>query len=342
VKILIASFHTMPGISGGWTTPLDLLGPDHEVTYVVSRGRPGRYRLEGVEVNCAQLKLPMVTRPGRLAGYASRWNLLAFRHVLRQIAASRRFDCLVCLETVSAICAQKVGLRYVLRLHDYPDAAQYERAKKNAVLVTSVDPSVPGARYLPHAIDVSRYHYNDFAVARSAVLVAALDPATAPLTFVRAVAQSNVPGTIYGDGSMRPAVARACRETTGKVTYAGPVQRLALDSIYQRHEIGIACINRARNPYIMKISDYQACGLYPVVQQGTHLSLDRPDLCRVFRTEDELTEQINWVHEHWSALGPIRLANRAYVEKHYDVAEPRRLFYGWLSELKGQGRLSPC
>lgn len=341
MRVLVATMYTIPGRSGGWTTPLDLLGTDNEATYAVCRGRPGRYCLEGVEVLSPFVKLPPVFRPPIVARFVQKVNRWSYTQLLRKTVESREFDYLLCLEPWSAVCAQSLGYRYVLRFHDHPqDSALTRRALSNAFLVTSVDPAMKGAHYVPHAIDLSRYTYNDFPDARSAVLVAALDPATSPCTFVRGVGHSELPGVIYGDGSLRGDVRKACNKTGDRVRYAGPVTRLELNGIYAKHQVGVACINRKRNPYIMKISEYQACGLFPVVQKGTHLSLDAPELCRVFESEEELTEQVNRVRREWKTLGSLRRANRAYVEEHYDVRKARRIYSELLGRAESEKGLS--
>ena len=48
MRILVATTHTIPAYSGGWTTPLDLFGDEHSAMYVVRNYRYGSRMIEGV------------------------------------------------------------------------------------------------------------------------------------------------------------------------------------------------------------------------------------------------------------------------------------------------------
>lgn len=335
MNILIATCYTLPGISGGWTTPVDLLARDHALTYLVARGQPGRYELEGIRVVCPLIRLPRIERGRILPRIASAVNTRSFTTRLRMLAKQGDFDLLLCLDTLAAHCAQQAGLRYILRIHDTPPVNDfYSRVVANAIAITSVDPTVRGATYLPHGVDFDRFTFREHASARSAVLVATLNSVTDPLLFVKGIERSCLPGTVYGDGYMRSTVKRACDQTRGKVVYAGPVRRLELNERYGHHQVGIACLNRDHNPYVMKITEYQACGIYPVVQPKTHVATEAPQLCAVFEDADGLARAVDSVVERWSSLRESREQARAWADERYGIDKPRAIFSELLERLR--------
>ena len=119
MRILIASFWGIPGRSGAWSTPIDLLGRDHKLTYVMHRGKPGYYYLEGVEVFGPNMRMPWPGN-GRLNEVVERVNARLYQRRLKDVVARGGYDCLFCIDLIAARCAQRLGYKYVLRLHDYP------------------------------------------------------------------------------------------------------------------------------------------------------------------------------------------------------------------------------
>lgn len=340
MRILIASFWGIPGRSGAWSTPIDLLGRDHKLTYVMHRGKPGYYYLEGVEVFGPNMRMPWPGN-GRLNEVVERVNARLYQRRLKDVVARGGYDCLFCIDLIAARCAQRLGYKYVLRLHDYPaQVGLYEHVRKNASLVTSGDPEQKDAYYIPHGVNLHRLSFRDHARAQSVMLVATLNRATRPMLFVEGVMNSRLCGYIYGEGVLKNDVIRECRKTDGKVSYKGPVNRLQLDEVYGRHQIGVACLNRKANLYVMKVSEYLACGLHPVVQDTTMQARTVPHLVTSFCDSHDLGRKIDWVVENWEMLGPVRRAGRQYVEEHYDTNRIKRGFLVLLEEMESRGELS--
>ncbi|MEA3267319.1 MAG: hypothetical protein U9P42_10320, partial [Candidatus Fermentibacteria bacterium] len=49
MRILVATTHTIPAYSGGWTTTLDLFGDEHQAMYVIRNHRRGAAIIEGIK-----------------------------------------------------------------------------------------------------------------------------------------------------------------------------------------------------------------------------------------------------------------------------------------------------
>jgi hypothetical protein len=331
VRILVATYYTIPGISGGWTTPLDLLQCDHDVAYAVNTVASGSYVLEGVPVYGSPAMSRMQADWPILNRLRVSLQPRSYKNHLKRSYRRHRADFVLCLDEISGITCRDAGIPFALRFHSppsllpQPERLELQRAALFTTCVCGVE--IPGAIPVPHGIDLSRFTFTEHEKAERVVMVATLVDVELPDLFIEGVRLSSLEGVIVGDGPLRPEVERLCSESRGKVEYMKPVMRLDLPRFLSQFQIGAACCRKIADPvYQMKITEYQGAGIFPLVMPWVHLNRREPDLTRIFTSARELAEQIDWLASHWSETVETRHRNREFAIRHYDITEIRRLF----------------
>jgi hypothetical protein len=331
MRILVATYHTMPGYSGGWTTPLDLLTPEHEVAYAVRRGRFGDYSLEGIRVFGNRPRLPFREGPRGMQRVTRRLNETLFGLHVRSAFSRHAARFVLCLDVTSASRCLLLGLPYAIRFHVQPTSSpeeQIRRLVEGALFTTGCEGvSIPGVPLLQHGEDLSRFHYVEHAEARSVLLLATLVDTEMPRTFVEGVARSGLEGAVAGDGPLRQSLEKLCSGTGGRVRVVPPVLRNDLPELMSRFQIGVACCERiGSRVFQMKVTEYQASGLYPLVSPWTHVAVDAPELVRTFETAGELAGLIDETASRWASTLDARRRNREYAFSRYGILQPKRQF----------------
>ena len=346
MRILIASHDTIPGYSGGWTTPLDLLQDEHEIAYAVKRGRAGHYVLEGVPVYSVETGLR----------FAGNWPVLnrvrialashPFRNIIAKAFESHKADFVLCLNVYSAIECLALNLPYALRFHGAPSRTPPGVLRKlldNALFVTLCQGvEIPGENFetLMHFIDLTRFDYVEHPKAEKVLMLSTLNPLRQPELFIEGVMQSKLSGTIIGDGILRRKVEKLCKETNGKVTYHSPVPRLDLPEFLNQFQIGVACFQKVPLIYQMRVNEYMASGLYPLVMPWTHLAAEAPDITQTFESPEELAERIDFLADNWEETLDSRRKAREFVLENYDVSTPKTRMREILEETFGESNNS--
>jgi len=336
MRILIATYHTVPGCSGGWTTPLELLEHDHDVMYAVARGREGDYMLEGIPVRglAGFFRPPF---PKGIAGKAvRRLSEFFFGSLIENCFRDHGADFILCLDILSARQCISRGLPYGLRIHTQPTTTPPEELKRllDGSLFATICPSVKidGVEVLPHTEDLSRFRYIEHGEARQVLLLSSLDEAWNPMLFARGLMMSSMSGTIAGEGPLRDQVEDLCLSSGGKLNYHPPVLRKELPSFLGGFQIGVACHVEVENIYQMKVHEYQASGIFPIVTPWTHLASEAPHLTLTFRTPEELAARIDHVAGNWDSTLDIRRMGREYALNHYGIQQARERFATILRE----------
>jgi glycosyltransferase involved in cell wall biosynthesis len=330
LRILVATFGTLPGYSGGWTTPLDLLQPEHDVAYVSWQGRPGRYVLEGVPVRSPSISLRFQQGWPFLNRIRYRLRDMEMRRLIRSGIGEHRADFVLCLDELAASICRKAGFPYAVRFHSQPRNMPMERIQelRRSALFSTRCPGVeiPGCEILPHNVDLSRFPWVDHPRPERALLVSSLDWVHIPEVFIRGVAMSRMKGSVVGDGPLRAEVERMCAETSGRVVYSAPRTRLELPGLLAGFQVGVATCVEFPWVFQMKVNEYLAAGLYALVMPWTHLAKEAPLLTGTFTTADELAERLEWLSDHWGETLETRTAGRAWMMEHYSIDEPRERF----------------
>lgn len=339
MRILVVTRGTMPGHSGGWTTPLDLLQPDHEVAYVTTRGPSGDYVLEDVPVFAISRRLRFDRDWPTLNRIRIRLMEREFHRKLKHAWDVFGPDFALCLDEYCAGVCLDIGLPYAVRLHSRPTehtGRDLERILQRA-LFTTICPSVnvPGYEVLNHAVDLERFEFTEHASVERVIMVSTLNLMRVPELFVEGVAMSGLKGAIVGDGENREAVIAACCRTGGRVEYIPPVTRRGLPELLSGFQVGVACHRKVDIIYQMKVNEYMASGIYPLVMPWTHLATEAPDLTMTFETPEELAERIDWLAANWDETLAARRKGREFVLAHYDIREPRKRFSVILEETFG-------
>lgn len=336
MRILIATYHTLPGYSGGWTTPLELLADEHEVMYAAARGKAGDYVLEDIPVSGlgSSMRPPF---PHGLAGtLLRRFSELAFGALIKRCFRRHSADFILCLDMLSARQCISRGLPYALRIHSHPSttpANEIRRLMESAIFATAgPSVSIDGMETLPHTENLNRFDYIEHSAAKRVVLVSSLDEVRNPLLFAEGVLMSSLKGTVVGDGPLRSSVEEVCRNSGGKLEYHEPVLRTDLPSLLNVFQIGVACHREVNSIYQMKVPEYQACGIFPLVMPWTHLALEAPDLTLTFRTPEELAMRIDCIAADWGATLEIRRRGRDYAMKNFHVKQAKDRFRNILRE----------
>lgn len=330
MKVLVATYHTIPGYSGGWTTPLDLLEKDYDVRYVVARGLEGYYEMENIPVYGLRRVFRNNPRPGLTGRLGRKLSETAFGLAIRREFRVFQPDFVLCLDILSARKCISLGIPYALRIHTQPittPLSEINRLLKGALFATlSPSVNVPGVEVLPHTENLDRFTYIEHPSAKEVVLVSSLDDIRRPMFFIEGVMKSSLKGTIVGDGPLRKEIEKACASSGGKIAYHEPVLRTELPDFLNRFQIGVACYRKVQEIYQMKVPEYQASGIFPLVMPWTHLALEAPELTGIFETPEELAALIDDTAKHWDDTLETRRKGRDFALKHYHVAQAKQRF----------------
>jgi len=338
-RILIASISTIPGYSGGWTTPLDLLEKDYDVFYLVAVGRKGHYSFEGISVTSAASGFILRGNWPVLNRLRIKLFDLSFLHSLKACHKRISPDLVLALDIPTALACIRLGIPYIMRFHSEPDTFSREiidRVVKLSIFSTTT-PSVcvPGAHEIPHNVNLRRFKYTEAVMVKKAILVSTLNPIRRPMLFVEGIMMSSLQGAVVGTGPLMEEVRRACKASGGKVEYIPPVPRLQLPDLLSHYQVGVATYSRVPEIYQMKVNGYLATGLMTVVMPWTHLALRAPELTTVAQTAEQLAEKLNWIHDNWEQTLPIRRAARDWVHQNYSLEAARQIFASLLKKHLG-------
>lgn len=208
MRILIASTHTIPAFSGGWTTPLDLLGNDHQAMYVIRNYPVVSRTIEGVRVAGVGVS-PIL---GKRWKHFEKYRVAAVKKLYRQ-ALLREFhnfkgDFVLCLDPEAGLMCQSTGLPFAMRFHTTvePGLGQERLSAllSDALFSTACQrTNVPGVEVLPHNQDLSRFRYSEHPAAERAILLTGLNPVREPELFIEGIMSSEkMKGDIVGAGPM--------------------------------------------------------------------------------------------------------------------------------------------
>lgn len=328
MRILVATTSTIPAYSGGWTTPLDLLGDEHEAMYLVRDFPPGESVVEGVPVAGIHARSIAGGCLDRLRqGVARR----LFRAKLGKYFRSFRADFVLCLDSDAGFQALYAGLPYALRFHaPEPSLPRYrlDRLLSGALFATASPLSgIPGVEVLPHNQDLSRFVFLEHAAAERAVLLTTINPFREPEVFIEGVMLSeHMRGDIVGTGEDTDRIDALCAKTGGRVRRLPPVPRLKVPELLRNYQVGVATVRKVPLHYQMKVNDYLASGLFALVRPWTHIATEAPGLVRTFATAEQLASQLDYLEANWADTLETRRAAHRWVHEHYSVEIPRRRF----------------
>lgn len=338
MRMLVISWYVVPGYSGGWTTVLDLLQPEHQVVFLVATGPCVTRTVEGVKVVGLGVLARMTSAWPALNRLREAISTAALRRAVSRVFSSEQADLALCLDELSGRAALAAGVPYALRLHSHPGILgpeEYEQVLSGALFATGSEENIPGTEFLPHGVDLDRFTYTEPDRAEGVIMPTSLVAAEGPELFVRGVARSGQRGVIVGQGPMRTRIARLCSETSGRVALLPPATRSELPGLLSSYQIGVACLQKGwRTTYQMKVTEYQAAGLFPLVQPWSELARVRPDLTRTFTDELELAAQIDWVAANWSSTLRTRRKNLEFARSTYHVARAKELFARFLERIR--------
>jgi hypothetical protein len=339
VRIIVATSYTIPAFSGGWTTPLDLLGSRHQAMYVVRNLRAGTRTIEGV-------KCVGAGSTGCLAGPWPRAN--RYRHAAVQwlfmAALKRSFhkfnaDLIICLDPDAGYVAMKSHLPYAMRFHSRLSESDrnplFDRLMKNAVFATCCpETHVPGVEVLAHNQDLSRFEFAESRSAKKAILLTSIDRIHEPELFIEGIMLSKtMRGDIVGAGSERERIAGICAKTGGRVRCLPPVPRLEVPGLLKNYQTGVATVLKVSPVvYQMKVNAYMASGLYTLAKPWTHIVHEAPDLVSSFVTAQDLAYRFDWLSENWMETLETRRKARDWIHKNYSMETPRKRFNQILKE----------
>ncbi len=338
MRILVASTATIPGYSGGWSTPLDLFGAEHMAMYVISSCPPGLRRMEGVPY----LGLGISGRRYR-SGLLERARDKAYRELVpRAVKLSFGWfgaDFILCLDEPAGFAAMKTGFPYAMRFHNRihpssdPDAVR--GLIEGALFATSCESTaVPGTVPIPHSEDLSRYRFAPACKPERALLLTVLDDDHRPEDFIRGIMGSRaMKGDIVGTGPIRERIRRMCRETGGRVRLLPPVPRLGLMELSGGYQVGVATLApRDRPVYQMKVVTYMAMGMHVVASRWSDSVNAASGLLHGYTTPEEMSAALDEIAEKWEGYESRRRAALDWVTENYSIEKPRRIFDGLLRE----------
>lgn len=333
MRILVATTYTIPGYSGGWTTPLDLFGSDHQAMYVVRNYPPVTRTIEGIRVAGA----------GGFAFLSRKWNRgerfrraflrRTFRWMLQRHFKAFRADFILCLDPAAGYDAMSTGLPYAMRFHSRVDGKSrgpdFRGLLRKALFnIACPNTDVPGTEVIPHNQDLTRFHYNEASRAERAILLTSIDDIHEPDLFIEGIMRSaKMRGDIVGTGPERKRISDACRRTGGRVRCLPPVPRLHVPELLSDYQVGIATVRQvAPVLYQMKVNAYMASGLMTLVKPWTHIAHEAPELVRTFITSEDLAEELDRLSDHWEDTLEIRRQARGWINESYSVLPARIRF----------------
>lgn len=347
VRILVVSSATIPGFSGGWSTPLDVFGDSHNPMYLISYCRPGLRRFEGVPylglgLSGRRFEHPFLERirckiERELVPLGIKW---CFRHF--------KADIVICLDELAGFAAMKTGLPFAMRFHSNtaPETGggQLERLLSRALFSTATNGiTIPGTVTLLHTEDISRYAFAPPTMPRKAILLCVLNEEHRPQDFIEGVmASRSMTGDIVGTGPLKDIVGKLCEETDGRVRLLPPMPRLRLGEISGRYQVGVATLApRESLVYQMKVATYMACGMHVIASKWTDTVHKVPHLLDVYTDPNDLARKLDLVQENWMSLEDRRRAALHWVKENYSIEIPRRVFNDLLEKhFSGSGSLS--
>ncbi len=328
MRILVATTSTIPAFSGGWTTPLDLFGNEHEAMYLIRDFPPGERTIEGIKVAGVLSGRPLSRPLDRFRDAAAR---RLFRVKLGKYFNTFRADFVLCLDSDAGFQALHAGVPYALRLHSPEPSLKGERLNRllsGALFATACPLTyIPGVEILPHNQDLSRFTYTEHPAAERAVLLTTINPFREPELFIEGVMLSkNMKGDIVGTGENTGRIDAMCNRTGGRVRRLPPVPRLEIPSLLGNYQVGVATVKKVPLHYQMKVNDYIASGLFTLAKPWTHIAVEAPELVRTFTTAQELASQMDYLQENWAETLEIRRAANRWVHENYSVEIPRKRF----------------
>jgi hypothetical protein len=333
MRILVATTFTIPAFSGGWTTPLDLFGNEHQSMYVVRNHKLGTRVVEGIKC----------VGTGAVGGFSRPWKISEkyrhafvqrlFRNALKQNFQSFKADFVLCLDPEAGFAAMHSGLPYAMRFHSQlsPEDRKppFDDLMRNALFAVSCpQTNVPDTIVVPHNQDLSRFTYRESPKAEKALLLTSIDSIHEPELFIEGVVLSKkMKGDIVGTGEDRKKIAKLCSRTSGKVRCLSPVPRLSVPELLGSYQIGVATVKKV-SPiiYQMKVNAYMASGLYTLAKPWTHIVSEAPDLVSSFVTAREMADCLDYLSENWSETLTARRKAREWINEHYSVEIPRKIF----------------
>jgi len=330
MRIIVATTYTIPAFSGGWTTPLDLFGDEHQAMYVVRNSPVGKRIIEGVE--CVGIG---ATAQAWKRGERYRHALIqrTFGIVLEKSFHSFKADFILCLDPLAGYAAMRSRLPYAMRFHSQLSQADrnppFSELMENALFAISCpETNIPETTVVPHNQDLSRFKYTESPQADRALLLTSIDAIHEPELFIEGVMLSkHISGDIVGTGEDRKQISKLCSQTRGRVRCLPPVPRLSVPELLGSYQIGVATVKRVSPViYQMKVNAYMAAGLYTLAKPWTHIVSEAPELVGTFTTAQDLADQLDFLNENWMETLKTRREARAWINTNYSVDIPRKLF----------------
>jgi len=346
MRIVVATTYTIPAFSGGWTTPLDLFGLDHQAMYVI-RNYPAVTRtIEGIKV-VGTASLPFLGRPWpHLDRFRHRAQQKLFRKELERQFRAFRGNFILCLDPEAGYAAMESGLPYAMRFHSQvlknAEGPCFGKLLSESLFnISCPRTDVPGTEVIPHNQDLSRFSYREAPRPERSLLLTSIDEIHEPEVFIEGIMLSrNMKGDIVGTGPDVKKIRALCGKTRGRVRCLPPVPRLQIPALLSGYQTGVATVKQvAPVLYQMKVNAYMASGLYTLAKPWTHISHEAPDLIGTFITPGDLGDQFNFLENNWESTLPVRRKAREWIQEHYSVEIPRRRFNEILAKTFGTGDL---
>lgn len=333
MRIIVATTYTIPAFSGGWTTPLDLLGTDHQAMYVTRSFPPVSRNIEGVSVVGAGITGIFRKPFPRMQRYWDGLDRRFFRRELLRNFKSFKADFALCLDPEAGYAALRSGIPYAMRFHSQilkeSEGPCFDKLMSEALFkISCQQTNVPGTVEIPHNQDLSRFIYAEAPSPERAILLTSIDDIHEPEIFVEGVMLSKkMKGDIVGTGPEKNRIRAICERTNGRVKCLPPVPRLKIPSLLSNYQIGVATVKQvAPVLYQMKVNAYMASGLYTLAKPWTHISHEAPELVGTFITPEDLAVQFDYLQMNWESTLPIRRKAREWIHEHYSVEIPRKRF----------------
>ncbi len=339
MRIIVATTYTIPAFSGGWTTPLDLLGSRHQAMYVIRNLKAGTRTIEGIKCVGAGVTGCLAGPWPRADRYRHAFIQRLFQTALKNSFHKFNADLVVCLDPDAGYVAMKSHLPYAMRFHsklcDSDRTPQFDLLMKNSVFATCCpETHIPDIEILAHNQDLSRFKYAESTSAERALLLTSIDRIHEPELFIEGVMLSrSMKGDIVGTGEERKKIEKLCRKTGGRVRCLPPVPRLKVPELLKNYQIGVATVLKVSPVvYQMKVNSYMASGLYTLAKPWTHIVHEAPDLVSSFVTAQDLADHFDYLSENWMETLETRRKARDWILRNYSVDIPRKRFDEILKE----------
>lgn len=333
MRIIVATTHTIPFYSGGWTTPLDLFGQDHQAMYVIRKHKIGVKTLEGIK--CVGVGASgKLGSPWQRADRYRFWLIQKlFQESLKKHFCKFKADFILCLDPEAGYAAMQANLPFALRFHSKLERAHlgpdFSTLMGTALFATACPAThIPNVEILAHNQDLSRFEYLENPSAERAILLTSIDAIHEPELFIEGVMLSKtMKGDIVGTGEDRDKISALCRETGGRVRCLPPVPRLKVPELLSNYQVGVATVKEI-SPivYQMKVNAYMAAGLYTLAKPWTHIASEAPELIGTFTTAQDMADRLDYLSENWGETLEVRRKARDWIHEHYSVEIPRKRF----------------